>query len=213
MATALMSRPTAGAVPDGVRPPIAAPGGDGVRTGTASTAADVVRTRAGDQPLEGRSCPPGRPRPGRQGQPAARPVRAPSSRTPAGGHQAVRPRVAPRVRGGLGVRPSPVAPEVGMPRGLRLTRRGRVVLLAVLVLVLSAAFALGRVGAHGSTAAPAPVRVGQMTVQPGDTLWDIAGQLAPGQDVRPVVEQLRRLNRLEGDSLHEGQLLLLPQRG
>ncbi len=90
---------------------------------------------------------------------------------------------------------------------LRLTRRGLVAVaigvaalggLMLLVAHLSMGSAAGRTGL-----APAAV----VTVQPGDTLWSIAGQVAPGRDPRGVVEQLRRSNRLGTVALTPGQTL------
>jgi hypothetical protein len=107
------------------------------------------------------------------------------------------------------VRPTVVAPV--SRRHLRLTRRGRLVLVGLVAVLLFAAFSYGRVGADGSTTAlpqPAPE---QATVQAGDTLWTVAQRLAPGRDPRPVVEQLRRLNHLDGVGLQAGQQLLLPR--
>ena len=93
---------------------------------------------------------------------------------------------------------------------VRLTRRGRAVVVAALALLLFAAFSLGRTGAEGSTsAAPAP-ELRTTVVLPGDTLWSVAQELAPGRDPRPVVEQIRRLNDLPGGALRAGQLLVLP---
>jgi LysM repeat protein len=93
---------------------------------------------------------------------------------------------------------------------VRLTARGRVVLVAGLVLLLLAAFSLGRTGAEGSTSAGAPAQVRTTTVAPGETLWGIASRIAPEQDPRPVVDQLRRLNDLPDGGLRAGQQLLLP---
>ena len=94
---------------------------------------------------------------------------------------------------------------------VRLTPRGRAVLVAALVLLLFAAFSLGRVGAEGSTgAAGVHAEVQSTTVQPGETLWGVAKRLTPGQDPRPVVEQIRRLNDLPDAGLRAGQQLLLP---
>lgn len=47
-------------------------------------------------------------------------------------------------------------------------------------------------------------------VQRGDTLWEIAaGIVRPGEDIRAVIERLRRLNHLPGAALVEGQVLRL----
>jgi Tfp pilus assembly protein FimV len=46
-------------------------------------------------------------------------------------------------------------------------------------------------------------------VRPGDTLWSIARQVAPGRDPRPVVDALVKANHLHGD-LQAGQELSVP---
>ena len=92
-----------------------------------------------------------------------------------------------------------------------LTRRGRLVLVTGLALLLFAAFSVGRSGAEGATSvAPSP-QLEQTVVQPGETLWGVATRIAPGQDPRPVVDQIRRLNDLETSGLQVGQQLLLPK--
>ena len=45
-------------------------------------------------------------------------------------------------------------------------------------------------------------------MQPGETLWSIAGALRPSGDVRSLVRALARLNG--GASLQVGQRLVLP---
>lgn len=119
----------------------------------------------------------------------------------------------PAVRGAL--RPAPVRAAAGRPvaparGGTHLTARGRAVLVAVLVLLLLAAFSLGRTVAEGSTSVQPGVQVEETTVMPGETLWAVAQRIAPGQDPRPVVDQIRRLNGLSSAELQAGQQLLLP---
>jgi hypothetical protein len=50
-------------------------------------------------------------------------------------------------------------------------------------------------------------------VQPGDTLWGIARQVAPGRDPRPVVDEIVEANDLRG-GLQAGQELVVavPER-
>jgi Tfp pilus assembly protein FimV len=96
-------------------------------------------------------------------------------------------------------------------RPARLTRRGRavVVLLALALLVL-AGFTLGRV----SSQAAAPSRpLPTVTVHAGETLWDIAGRVAPHADRRALVLQIEQLNHLAGGGLVAGQQLRLPRNG
>lgn len=108
------------------------------------------------------------------------------------------------------------APQLGAhglgAHHLRLTRRGRLVVLLALVTLLLAAFSLGRVG---SQAAPrggdAPAPLAQTTVQPGETLWAVAKRVDPGHDPRGLVMRIQDLNHLEGGLVQAGQLLLLPR--
>ena len=99
---------------------------------------------------------------------------------------------------------------------VRLTRRGRALLLGALVAVLFGAFSLGRsVTEAASTATPArpsvaAVALEETTVQPGESLWTLARRIAPGNDPRAVVAQIRRLNDLSTSQVRPGQLLLLP---
>ncbi|MCU0272584.1 MAG: LysM peptidoglycan-binding domain-containing protein [Acidimicrobiales bacterium] len=59
---------------------------------------------------------------------------------------------------------------------------------------------LSPVGASGDPVA--------YVVQPGDTWWDLAASIAPGEDPRPVVDALRRANG--GVALQVGQRIVLP---
>lgn len=92
---------------------------------------------------------------------------------------------------------------------LRLTARGRVVaflasFLALAALVVGAGQMVEATGA--STAGePAAVVVGS-----GDTLWGIAQEIAPDQDPRSVVAQIRSLNDLGTRSIVPGQSILVP---
>jgi hypothetical protein len=103
-------------------------------------------------------------------------------------------------------------PRTADRHGVRLTRRGRVVVLLALVTLVFAAFSLGRVG---SEAAPTrdgrPAPLAQTVVQPGETLWAVAKRVAPGHDPRGVIDRIADLNDLESDSVRAGQLLLLPR--
>lgn len=140
---------------------------------------------------------------------------------PGEGPQAPRRRSA-GARGTAGLRRRPaacaVAPalapaEAGLAAGqfeagpVRLTRRG-VLAVALGVALAGGLLLLTAYLSAGSSAAPAAVAPGAVvTVQPGDTLWSIASQVAPGRDPRRVVEQLRRSNHLDSVSLTPGQTL------
>ena len=77
---------------------------------------------------------------------------------------------------------------------------GRILLLAVAVLLLWALFA-GEGGASG------PER--EYRVKPGDTLWSIAQHTFSG-DPREGVWELRHRNHLDSATIVPGQTLVLP---
>ncbi|MFS0854462.1 LysM peptidoglycan-binding domain-containing protein [Microbacterium sp. 179-I 3D4 NHS] len=99
------------------------------------------------------------------------------------------------------------------PTRLRLTPRGRRVLLALAAVPLAggiafAALSGGSALASGESAAS--VTFETVTVLPGDTLWSIAETVAPEADPREVIGEITRLNVLEGGTLQIGQELSIP---
>ena len=89
---------------------------------------------------------------------------------------------------------------------VRLTRRGRLAVFLTCLAAACAALVLVAGAAIGSGEA-APTRT--VTVQPGDTLWGIAAQAAPGEDPRQVIDRIRELNPV-GASLQAGDKLEVP---
>jgi LysM repeat protein len=49
-----------------------------------------------------------------------------------------------------------------------------------------------------------------ITVQPGDTLWGIAREIAPGEDPREVIAEIERLNSSVGAVIQAGDELVVP---
>lgn len=109
------------------------------------------------------------------------------------------------------VPPLPSEPPVSTVSTLRLTPRGRVVVVAILVapllLTLSLLF---RSQVDASSDPPAPRSNPMIVVQPGDTLWTIAGRVAPDRDRRAVIHQIREINGLSGASIQAGLRLAVP---
>jgi LysM domain len=108
-------------------------------------------------------------------------------------------------------------PVVGPPP-LRLTRRGRIVVGALVVGVIAAlALAIAMATAGGARAASPGQSAGahqgmhEIVVQPGQTLWSIASAAEPTADPRLVVPQIMAANRLTSTSLTAGQLLWVPR--
>jgi LysM repeat protein len=95
---------------------------------------------------------------------------------------------------------------------VHLTRRGRALAILLFAAVLLGAFSLGRTASQAaSPSSPATTTAVQhATVQPGDSLWSVARRVAPDNDPREVVEQIRRLNDLTSADIQVGQQLLLP---
>jgi hypothetical protein len=95
---------------------------------------------------------------------------------------------------------------------LRLTRRGRlVVVLVFLTVLMGAVLALsGYSAASDARGAAEPTRT--VVVEEGDTLWGIAAEVAAPGDVREVVHELQELNALPGPELVEGQRIAVPAR-
>lgn len=107
------------------------------------------------------------------------------------------------------VRTAPLAAVSAPSAPLRLTRRGRTLVLGIVaVLAAGAAFS-----AQSATAGPPQEAqaVVTRTVSPGETLWEVAGDVAaPGQDLRVVVDDLIELNGLAGGAVQAGQQILVP---
>jgi Tfp pilus assembly protein FimV len=108
-------------------------------------------------------------------------------------------------------------PKQSLPP-LRLTRRGRVVLIGI-PLVLLAAILLSLAGFLTSPAKAADYADGlsvtptiTVTVQPGQSLWAIAGAAAPRRDARDVIADIVQLNNLTGGGVLPGQQLFVPTR-
>lgn len=78
--------------------------------------------------------------------------------------------------------------------------------LGLLLAVLALVIAIGLRTAPESAATAPPVAY---TVQPGDTLWELAERDYDG-DPRDRVGEIRELNDLESSTLQAGQTLLLP---
>ena len=91
---------------------------------------------------------------------------------------------------------------------VRLTRRGR---LTIFLLGLALAFAAGLWLAAGSTATQEQgvAEVEVVTVDPGDTLWDIAAAATDG-NVGAMVAEIRDLNSLDSSMVYAGQELRVP---
>jgi hypothetical protein len=113
-------------------------------------------------------------------------------------------------------RPAGSHPRADHPASpLRLTRRGRIMVAAMAVLLV-AALSLVAAGAaqaisHGGPVHPAGSNLTQVVVQPGQSLWSVAENADPNADTRLVIQQIAELNSLNGDTVFAGQRLWAPR--
>jgi hypothetical protein len=101
---------------------------------------------------------------------------------------------------------------------IRLTRRGRAVVVAfvvtglTIVALLATVLASGRAQAtnHGQPSAGYQ-GMHKIVVQPGQTLWSIALAAEPTADTRVVVQEIMTANALSSSTIGAGQLLWVPR--
>jgi len=109
--------------------------------------------------------------------------------------------------------PSDRRPDRSIPRlarrpsPVRLTRRGRVVVVLFLLgLMVGIAVLLST--ASQASAPAGPDRA--VTVHSGDTLWSISVATMPGVQPDAAMAQIRRLNHMSDNTIYVGQQLILP---
>jgi hypothetical protein len=128
--------------------------------------------------------------PSQRAVPTRRVRRAPAQRPPTRGRAAGAPRVLARTR---------CAP--------RRPRLSAVWVLAVATAACALVYGLGSLAGAMQPALPAETTV--VRVQPGESLWELAGRVAPTSDRAAVVERIRELNGVEG-AVQPGQPLTVP---
>lgn len=105
------------------------------------------------------------------------------------------------------------------PAPIRLTRRGRIVVGALIGLGVAALAALIWLAVAGQAQASGSARPGRLSsgavarvvVKPGQTLWGIAAQVDPGTDPRAVITEIVDMNSLSGTAISVGQVLWVPR--
>lgn len=133
---------------------------------------------------------------------APQPIRRPFDRPLGGGGRPARP--VPRTR-------------VTRESGVRLTGRGRLMLVLALVALAFLALTAGQaaLGVFQAEAGPGVSSTDAArtwVVQPGETLWSIAEQLDPNTDPRETVARIEAMNDLAGSGVLAGQEIFVPSR-
>jgi LysM repeat protein len=104
-------------------------------------------------------------------------------------------------------------PMAATPRvRLRITRRGRRVVGAGVTLLVAGVVGgvlLAGPGAQASDTAGSS-SFEYVTVDGGDTLWQVASEIAPTKDPRDVISDIVRLNNLGSTEVAAGQSLAVP---
>ena len=104
------------------------------------------------------------------------------------------------------------------PAPLKLTRRGRLVVTAMAVLLVAAgsvalASAAQAMGHSGATPRPgtAGAAITKVEVRPGQSLWTLAETYDPNADTRQVIQEILQLNSMSTDQVQPGQVLWMPR--
>lgn len=97
---------------------------------------------------------------------------------------------------------------------LRLTLRGQAVIVAFIAIVLAIVVSFFTFGATGANAT---LQTGAndftyVSVEAGQTLWELASELDPTADPRDVIAEIVSLNALTSSSVEAGQRIALPKR-
>jgi LysM domain len=101
---------------------------------------------------------------------------------------------------------------------LRLTRRGRAVVIAAatvlaagLASLIIVATAAGAQATNHDQPGGGYAGMREIVVRPGQTLWSIAAAAEPSADPRVVIQQIMTANSLTTTQIEAGQLLWVPK--
>jgi hypothetical protein len=97
---------------------------------------------------------------------------------------------------------------------LRITARGQAALVALVTIVLVIVVSFFTFGATGANASleSAPNDFTYVSVQAGQTLWQLATELDPESDPRDVIAEIVLLNALPSSDVEAGQRIAIPKR-
>jgi hypothetical protein len=95
---------------------------------------------------------------------------------------------------------------------LRLTLRGRRVVVALAAIPIAVSAFFGALGGGAATATDSSAELHYVSIEAGQSLWQLAESIAPTSDPRDVVSDILALNNLESSQLVPGQQLAVPPR-
>ena len=109
---------------------------------------------------------------------------------------------------------SPASPATQVR--LTLTSRGRSVVMVSALILATSTFAAtfsafnGAAASTTSAASATSVAAEEIIVQPGESYWSIAREIAPGVSTQDVIDQIHELNPFAGATLQAGTKILVP---
>lgn len=107
---------------------------------------------------------------------------------------------------------NPARPSAPPKVPLRLTHRGRLVVFAAAVVLVGAVLLFLGPSVVATGTAGTPQATSSVTVQAGQTVWDIAGDANPDGDIRATVDDIVELNSLpSAGGIQIGQELAVPR--
>ncbi len=115
--------------------------------------------------------------------------------------------VPPPVAGPM---PADVPAPTRLAGRVRLTLRGRVLVILVAALLLAGIAVLAKAATSSASGPVVGSSQPMITVQPGESLWSIATQVAPNADPRATVQKIVDLNGMSGTAVAAGEQLKLP---
>lgn len=95
---------------------------------------------------------------------------------------------------------------------LRMTKRGRTVLLTLVATPVVIAALFFGINAGGATATNSSTPLAKVTVVGGESLWSLAKQIAPNSDPRDVIADIISVNRLGSADIYPGEQLSVPAK-
>ena len=107
---------------------------------------------------------------------------------------------------------STITPSVnpGGASHLRLTSRGRRVVTGVVAAPLVVIALAVAMNGGMATATDGAASLEYVSVESGQSLWELAESLAPEADPRDVIDEILSINKLETADLYPGQQLAVP---
>jgi hypothetical protein len=93
---------------------------------------------------------------------------------------------------------------------LHLTRRGRAVFTALAAIPVVVGVMIVALNGGGATATSSSGELELVTLQAGQSLWQLAEEIAPENDPRDVVSDIIAVNDLRSGSVQAGQRIALP---